>query len=731
MTVVHSIRLRDIGPWVGEHVLDLEALGPGLIAITGPTGCGKSTLLEAVLGGFYLSMPTRQDLPDLASSRRSQVRIEATGDRRLTCRVDVDAQTRKLSAVVLDGETPLNDDGKIASYKRNVAAHFPSQSLYLATEFSAQGGAGGLLRAPRALRRIIFTDLLGHDRLRRLSEAARTHKRDADNRWRTLAAVADKHPTLDRSTAEAKASELEARMLELEQTNAEAVREAERTDAAAAKGREALAESERNDRTRHELESEQIGLANQTESLQAQIDQTDSLLRSSHDVLERGTKLDADRSALQQLVEHGRRLADEAIASDREESARNAEYRDADMAVRRLEQQLEALGVRVSTACARRDSLANADAPPCVGRLPEEAVSSCSMVRSYREERAECSRSISDLASERSRIAQQLDTAYASRESLSVRRAETARHAGDCRQALEASRDAYRRLKEIVDATVDGREALRGAEARRLLLNDQLGTLKSRMRAITRRLLEIPNVQVDMSQLEQAEAEARTAALALKKVSDDILGVATEASAVRATLKAYEEASDRIEQVRVDMRVAAADADEWGQLARGLGPEGVQALMLDAAGPAVSAIACSLLATAWGDRWAVRIDTTRAADDGRTLEDLDITVFDAVTNKTVPIEALSGGQAVVVGEAVSMAMATYRADASGSPIGTMFRDEAAGGLDAETAERYGRMLRSFLETGVEQMVFVAHNPRLWELADHVVDVGHGTIEVLR
>ena len=729
MTVVHKISLRDIGPWAGDHELDLEALGPGLIAVVGPTGCGKSTLLESVLGALYLSCPTRQDPVDLASSRHAQISVDATGDRRFTCRVDLDAQARKSSAVILDDGTPLNDDAKIASYKRNVAAHFPSYELYLATEFAAQGGIGSLLRSPRAMRRRIFADLLGHDRLRRMAEVAHRHARDADVRWKTLAVLVDKQPPLDRAGTVARIEQVEAQLAELTSRKLELVAAAQRCVLVVDADRAQLAEAQRVARERLEAVQLADSLSQQMYTLTSRLAAVDSVLRSSREIIDRGVQLDADRRTLQELVEHGRHLADRALVSDREETTRTAEYREADLTVQRLERQLELCRVKLSTACARRDALANADGPPCVGRLEDATISGCSMVRAYREERAACSRDIAELDSTCRNMSEQLDLAYAARERCSIQQAAVARTAADCRQALDASRDAYRKLKEKIDSTVDGRSSLENADARRQMLQDQLQDVSARHEAAKRRVESCVVVPVEMDVLRTHETAAERAGEALNQIDGQIRDTVEQAAGLRGALRANDERAERAEEVRVEMTVAAADAGEWSQLARGLGPEGVQALMLDAAGPAVSEIACRLLATGWGDRWAVRIDTTRNTDDGRTLEDLDITVLDATTDRERPIEALSGGEAVVVGEALSLALSSYRSNTV--PIGTMFRDEAAGALNAETAERYARMLRAFLETGVEQLVFVAHNERLWEYADHVVDVGHGKIEVVR
>ena len=47
---LHRLTLQAIGPFAGEHVIDLAELGrSGLFLLEGPTGSGKSTLIDAVV----------------------------------------------------------------------------------------------------------------------------------------------------------------------------------------------------------------------------------------------------------------------------------------------------------------------------------------------------------------------------------------------------------------------------------------------------------------------------------------------------------------------------------------------------------------------------------------------------------------------------------------------------------------------------------------------------------
>jgi exonuclease SbcC len=180
-------------------------------------------------------------------------------------------------------------------------------------------------------------------------------------------------------------------------------------------------------------------------------------------------------------------------------------------------------------------------------------------------------------------------------------------------------------------------------------------------------------------------------------------------------------------------RLAPIEADlaEWRWLGRGLGREGVQALELDASGPRVSGLANELLADAYGPRFQIRFETQAAKADGKGVkETFDIIVVDTERGREGSGEDLSGGEKVIVGEALGLAVGLFHAQAAGVNLGTVIRDETVGALDPENGERYLAMLRAFLRVGrVHQLLYVAHNPELVQMADAVVYVDNGRIEV--
>jgi len=185
-----------------------------------------------------------------------------------------------------------------------------------------------------------------------------------------------------------------------------------------------------------------------------------------------------------------------------------------------------------------------------------------------------------------------------------------------------------------------------------------------------------------------------------------------------------------LDQAAAEIATIQTDLGDWSLLAQGLGKDGVQALEVDAAAPEVAGLVNELLASCYGTRFSVTLETLREKRDGGYQEVFDLLVYDG--GQVRPVEALSGGERVVVGEAVGLAIAILNARRNAIKWGTLFRDETAGALDPENAGRYVQMLRRARELGgFAQVLFVAHQPEVSEAADVRLVVEGGRVMVER
>lgn len=160
---------------------------------------------------------------------------------------------------------------------------------------------------------------------------------------------------------------------------------------------------------------------------------------------------------------------------------------------------------------------------------------------------------------------------------------------------------------------------------------------------------------------------------------------------------------------------------------QGFGQSGIQALEIDAAGPEVSMIANELLTSAFGGRFTLQLRTIQEAGRGKVQKEVfDIVVLDGQSGGARQHAALSGGEQVLVDEALKLALAIFNARRAGAPFETLFRDEADGALSEEAASRYPEMLRRAVELGgFRNVYFITHRQTCAEQADARIVVGGG------
>lgn len=249
--------------------------------------------------------------------------------------------------------------------------------------------------------------------------------------------------------------------------------------------------------------------------------------------------------------------------------------------------------------------------------------------------------------------------------------------------------------------------------------------------------------------LEQALAladglrDARDALARADATIADARGRATALTAERARLASERDAADRRVADLSDrlaraaefswrLRVAETEALAWATVARACGRDGIQRLEIDAAGPVVSDLANQLLEVGYGTRFSIDVVTQVATADGSgSKEKFTVLVIDnEYGGEPRDVGDLSGGERVIVEEAIRAALSCYVNLRSRQRCETLWRDETTGALDPENAPRYVAMLRKLLAlSGARQCLFVTHSPDCAALADAQVRVRNGAATV--
>ena len=161
----------------------------------------------------------------------------------------------------------------------------------------------------------------------------------------------------------------------------------------------------------------------------------------------------------------------------------------------------------------------------------------------------------------------------------------------------------------------------------------------------------------------------------------------------------------------------------WKLLAKGLGNDGVIALTIDDAGPALTHTVNELLLACYGMRFTVEIRTQRALASGELREGFEILVHDADSDSSKSVSVMSGGQKVWINECLTRGIALYLAQNTGQPYQTLFSDESDGPLDPQRKVQFMRMKREVLrQGGYQREFFISQTPELVAEADAVIDV---------
>ncbi len=735
---IDLIKIHGFTTFKEQAVLDLASLGPGLIAIAGPNGAGKSTALEAIPGAIYRQAPSRGNIADLATSRESTIEVVGENGDPFRILLSVDAHNGKSEAILFDGAGEPIAGPKVRDFDRVIAERFAPLSVYLAAAFSCQTGAGSLMKMERAERRELFGRLLGTDHLEDLAGAARERARQVETE---LAGIRTALAAVKEGSIEA--GELEILLFEVKERATQAVKalakaQEELTLAVAERDRLAAdqVEAQRAEKAVLEARGRAARLNGEAQAVERDLGALDAILGEAVAIRRQAAELAALTDELEKLRARGeaaggeeREAIDEASALERQTAAAERTQYEAVRTCELSEAKIEEAKRQIDSA------LKSTGTVPCAGAIADDVRAGCSALVGHFRIRDEARRVISTLEP---KLPGLRDAVLSSKAVLEKAERESRAALGKVHETgkkTDALRSEYRRLSDRLAGlrAKDRTSQLDRAEAEAGALRDRLKAVRAQAAeakaAADRASAECP--KIDPKRIRAAGDATQKAEADFKAVTETDQNARREVVRAEAQLEAAKAAEAKAADLTSRISPLEQDLADWRYLARGLGREGVQALELDAAGPRVSELTNELLADAYGSRFQIRLDTQAAKADGKGVkETFDIVVIDNERGREGSGEDLSGGEKVIVGEALGLAVGLFHAQAAGISLGTVVRDETVGALDPENGERYLAMLRSFLRVGrVHQLLFVAHQPALVDLADAVVRVENGQIEV--
>lgn len=790
---LEGIKLKGLGPFREEVELDVSSLPGPLVAITGANGAGKSTLLELFGGAMFRECPTRGKLTSLATDRAAFVEARVVNGSPWTIRQTIDAVSGKGEALVLDADgAPVLPDSKVRSYDGWAAKVLPAPEVVFSSIFQPQGSAGFVGMKP-AERKSVLLRALGVERYEAMAQRAREKARAAKSDVDLASARLDDYRDF-REPAACEADLTAAQEAEVAAqealTRARQRLEADLAEVATAAARISAWEAQMSSRASQT--SHVYALDAQLADVQQRIANNESVLTDGaaiRDAVERLPLLEEEvEGARGDVVELERRQSAARGALALARQRREAAWSRMESAHQQLAgvDELRAVAARLE----RADELAEA-ARDAVAQRRRDLESLQALRVSGAEERVHALRTDlgsiahhetddpyraaaeslardNDAAERAVRLPQDLRRAQ---DALAVAEGESVRADAErvrCERAvadlvrLEAVHEDLAAAQSALDAAD---AAIAEAEAQDVDAEELAGcrahlakvtTTRDQLRAVARRAGPLEQATARLEELRAREGELRAqlaelhdalAAPAPERPADppdvavqratvrhlegELSAARTAAQGAQAALTHARAARERVGALTADLRAAQERLSDWTRVAADLGRDGIQAMLIDAAGPELTEITNELLHSCHGPRWTVSIETQRLSADGkRTLEGCEVRVLDTERGRDAAAETLSGGERVIVGEAVALALATVACRRAGVERPTLVRDESGAALDPENAEVYVRMLRRAAAlTGSDRVLFVSHSEAVQALADSRVVVENGKVEV--
>lgn len=780
---LESLTVRGLLAVQGTTTLNLRDLPPGLVAIVGPNGNGKTTLLDAAPASIHRKFPSRsgKKLAEYANERDSFIQTDWVFEGRglIRLRVNLDGVKGGSDAVITqvhaDGsETPLRtangieSDGKVSTFDEIIAEWFPSRDVLLASAVAAQNKEGSFSRIERHERQALFAKLLGLERYKAMAETAKRLAGMCDVTRAALGAQADMLASdcpperraaidLDWNTAEAekhqvgtlrlgltgRLAKLDAERAGLQEDASRYVQVQARRQTLTISSMELMGTSGRLSRKVDEAE------ANAVKEVQTLAGKHRAVVQDLEERIENNKGV-LDRADMIRLAAGGADLARTAIAGyDLLIAEINTELDDITARHAAAQKRLRALDHVRQDLPAARVAAGTLNTVPCGG---SGDYADCAFLRRAHQASAEIP-ALEAMLSEHAAIDLEVATLESSRQNfLSKRHAMGANKQArqEALRALEADakllpaiETAEQRIKDLT-AELQRAHDLHNASAEAIgqHRDEAVKALKAEQAAT---LDKLDAIGAELAQIDIVESETKEASEHLARVDADLTQLLASWDDTTATLARIESRIDVLARTRDRFHAAQAELVdvtgrlrqvedhllEYQLLAKALGKDGLPTLEIDAAGPTVSAFCNDLLATCFGSRFSVELVTQQATAKGGMKESFELKVYDNERGGDPrDLEDLSGGEQIIVDEALKNAIAAFVNVNSVSPVRTMWRDETTGPLDGQNADKYLQMLRRVREiAGVENLLFVTHNADAANAADAQIVVKNGTARI--
>jgi exonuclease SbcC len=700
---LHTLRLRGVTEaFPNEISVDFDALGPGLIALVGENGAGKSTLIGSIFAALFRQLPgQKRSLYDFATHPQPEIDLTfSVNGARYRSLLKIDPKSRQMESYLFNGDGKPLTNGKKEPFEELVRKCAGTPDFFLSSIFSSQKRTGSFLSLDRSERKELFIrELLGLDRLRLISAASKQKSEELARTTLGLEGQVRGLKELAESSAEdpaavgAQLTELSSRLVALETRKREGQQ----------RGLELQA-----------MEASRKPLLADVEVLKQRLRKTDADIADTKRQIGKDETLLAGKKDLTDLTERATVLAariEELHRKIREIQTVEASNRETERTVQALDAELRANQAELERLRVEREEIA---VVPCRGEGP---FASCPKIHRA----VEAGERIPTLEGEVATLAIEVEVQRCTLVQIATPSAEITRTLEGCereRRKVDQERQRY--------------EELRAVEARR---DERLKALDRLSHARAEAVEESASKQSALSQYADLDAQIQSSRRELESIERIIFsagrerdGLIARQAQIEQRRQQIEAAKARLAQVEAKLGKAKTELEDYNYLAKVFGPDEIQLCEIQAAGPEVSTLVNALLEGCFDNKFEIRFRTQRRKADGRGMvDDFDVEVRNKNLDRTCLVDELSGGQFVLVNEAVNLGIAIYNMrQGEGIRYETLFRDETVGALDEANGKEYVRMLRRAMDLGrFHQVVFICHTPLVWELADRVEEIENG------
>ncbi|HUV08432.1 MAG TPA: metallophosphoesterase [Spirochaetia bacterium] len=736
---IDKLSLRGaIGTWKGlgkdQVELDLAEYDPGLVALLGPNGAGKTTLIENMHP--FPDLLTRagklQDHFRLRDSHRDLCFTdERTGEQyRAFIQIDGQNKTGKAEYHLYKNGQPLTN-GRKEDYESKVLELFGSLSLFQRSAFIAQKPSKNnpdLSEATKGEKKALFRELGGLDYLQAHSETSKDNAKTLDERviqtrgrTETLQELIAKLPELEgqkRHDENNLAQAKEALKL-IDETVEEWKTTVEEVEARVDKNRETQGKITDINEQIHQLRRDAHSLETEIEDYQValgQKDETEKALQEYESLKAEESKLNEEKAGI--LEERERLLSEYRNAQDIAE----AERRKVEAKKTEISHEMADFQQKKAVFLTQIDNLQK--------RL---------------EEKVECPK-----CGNRFSLGQEVDEKHLKENQSQVWEADQKLTALEKQIVAFDKRIAdiqipeEPKLPEWDDTRIDeiqfglGNYNLAGLQRTRDQANEagvrieengkQLQKNAQQQHALSGQLTEL-NKQLDPEcerEYEDAGAELEAAEKVYIDGREEVRGIEVALEKLGEAIEDLKAKKKELADLRQSIRDQEVEIAEWRYLERACGPDGIQALELDAMGPSVAEVANEMLEAAYGARFRVEFRTTRIGGSGsktKQIEDFQIWILDSQSGDEQLLETLSGGESVWIKRAIYDAFGIIRDRNTGQRFLTAFQDEADGALDPEARLAYFRMLERAHEiSGRQHTIIISHSEAAREMIAQKIEM---------